>query len=51
MHALNCLYLHCGPSNVEYTYLETTYKLEGGSIANYCFQDNELTRIRIAKFF
>ena len=34
------------------TYLETTYKLEGEeSIANFCFQDKELTRIRIFKFY
>ena len=33
------------------TSLETTYKLEGEKIENYCFQGKELTRIRIFKFF
>ena len=33
------------------TYLESAYKLRGGNVANYCFQDKELTRIRIFKFF
>ena len=27
------------------TYLEFAYKLRGGNVANYCFQDKKLTRI------
>ena len=33
------------------TYLESAYKLRGRNVANYCFQDKELTRVRIFKFF
>ena len=51
MHQIACIYIVVSQQKWNNTYLETTYKLEGGNIANYCFQDKELTRIRILKFF
>ena len=37
--------------SVEEYLLETTQKIEGGNIENFCFQDKELTKIRVFKFF
>ena len=51
MHASKCFYLHCGPSaKVEKHLLETTQKIEGGNVADFCFHDEELTKIRVFKF-
>ena len=51
MLQIACIYIVVPQQKWNNTYLETTYKLEGGNIANCCFQDKELTRIRILKFF
>ena len=51
MHQIACIYIVVPQQKWNDTYLETTYKLEGGNIANYRFQEKELTRIRIFKFF
>ena len=51
MHQIACIYIVVLQQKWNNTYLETTYKLEGGNVANYCFQDKELTRIRIFKLF
>ena len=51
MHQIACIYIVVPQQKWNNTYLKTTYKLEGGSIANYCFQDKELRRIQIFKFF
>ena len=50
MHHIACIYIVIPQQKWNNTYLETTYKLEGGNVANYCFQDKELTRIRNFKF-
>ena len=42
MHQIACIYIEVPQQKWNNTYLETTYKLEGGNIANFCFQD--LTR-------
>ena len=51
MHQIACTYIVAPQQKWHNAYLETAYKLEGGNVANYCFQDKELTRIRIFKFF
>ena len=51
MHKIACIYIVVPDQKWNNTYLETTYKLEGGNIANYCLQDKKLTRTRIFKFF
>ena len=52
MHQVACIYIAVPQQKWNNTYLETSYKLEGGgNIENYCFQDKELTRIRVFKFF
>ena len=42
MHQIASIYIEVIQQKWNNTYLETTYKLEGGNIANFCFQD--LTR-------
>ena len=49
MHQIACIYIVVPPQKWSNTYFETTHKLQGGNVANYCFQDKEL--IRIFKFF
>ena len=51
MHHIACIYIVVPQQKWNNAYLETAYKLEGGNVANYCFQDKGLTRIRIFKFF
>ena len=51
MHQIACIYIVVPQQKSDTAYLETVYKLEGGNVANYCFQDKGLTRIRIFKFF
>ena len=51
MHQIACIYIVVLQQKWNTTYLETTWKLEEGNIANYCFLDKELTRSRIFKFF
>ena len=51
MHQIACIYIVVPQQKWNNTYLETTYKLEGWKVANYFFQDKELTRVRIFKFF
>ena len=51
MHQIACIYIVVPQQKWNNAYLETAYKLEGGNVGNYCFQDKELTRIRIFKFF
>ena len=51
MHQIPCIYLVVRHQKWNNAYLETAYKLEGGNVANYYFQDKGLTGIRILKFF
>ena len=51
MHQIPCIYIVVRHQKWNNAYLETAYKLEGGNVANYYFQDKGLTRIRILKFF
>ena len=51
MHQIACIYIVVPQQKWNNAYLETAYKLEGGNVGNYCFQDKELMRIRIFKFF
>ena len=51
MHQIACIYIVVPQQKSNNTYLEATYKLEGRNVANYCFQDKKLTRIRICKSF
>ena len=51
MHQIACIYFLVLQQKWNNTYLETTYKLEGVTIANFSFHDKELTRIIIFKFF
>ena len=51
MHQIACIYIVAPQQMWNNTYLETTYNLEERNIANFCFQNKELTRIRIFKFF
>ena len=51
MLQIACIYIVVPQQKWNNTYLETAWKLEEGNIANYCFPDKELTRIRIFKFF
>ena len=39
MPQIPCIYIVVPQEKWNNTYLETTYKLEGGSVANYCFRD------------
>ena len=50
MHHIACIYIVVPQQKCNNTYLEITYKLEGGNVANYCFQDKELTKIGILSF-
>ena len=43
MYQIACIYIAVPQQQWNNTYLETTYKLEGGNIANFCFQDEKLT--------
>ena len=45
MHQIACIYFVVPQQKWKNSYLETTEKLEGGNIANFCFQDKELTKI------
>ena len=45
MHQIACIYIVVPQQKWNNAYLETAYKLEGGNVANYCFQDKGLTRI------
>ena len=51
MHEIVCFYIVVPLEKWNNAYLETASKLEGGNVPNYCFQDKELTRNRIFKFF
>ena len=51
MHQIACIYIVVPQQEWNNTYLETTQKLERGNIANFCFQDKELTKIRVSEFF
>ena len=51
MHQIACIYIAVPQQKRNNAYLKTAYKLKGGNVANYWFQDKELTRIRIFKFF
>ena len=44
MHQIACIYIAVPQQQWNNVYLGTAYKLEGGNVANYCFQDKELTR-------
>ena len=46
MLQIACIYIVVPQQKWNNTYLETTYKLEGGNIANYCFQDNFLSSFK-----
>ena len=46
MHQIACIYIVVPQRKWNNTYLETTYKLEGGNIANYCFQDKFLSSFK-----
>ena len=39
------IYIVVPQQKLKNTYLETTSELEVGNIANFCFQDKELTKI------
>ena len=45
MHQIACIYIAVPQQQWNNVYLGTAYKLEGGNVANYFFQDKELTRI------
>ena len=51
MHQVACIYIVVPQQKWNNTYIETKCKLEMVDIANFCFQDKELTRIIIFKFF
>ena len=42
-YQIACIYIVVRQKKWNNTYLETTYKLEWGNIANFCFQDERLT--------
>ena len=46
MHQIACIYIVVPQQKWNNTYLETKYKLEGGNIANYCFQDKFLSSFK-----
>ena len=43
MHQIACIYIVVPQQKWNNTFLETTYKLEEGNIANFCFQDEKFT--------
>ena len=43
MHEIACIYTAVPHQIWNNAYLETAYKLEGGNVANYYFQDKGLT--------
>ena len=51
MHQIACIYIVVPQQKWNNAYLKTAYKPKGGNVENYWFQDKELTRIRIFKFF
>ena len=51
MHQIVCIYIVVPEQKWINTILVTTSKLEGRNIANFCFQNKELTKIRDFKFF
>ena len=51
MHQVACIYIVVAQQKWNNTYLETTNELEGENVENYCFQEKELRRIKIFKFF
>ena len=51
MHQIAYIYTVVPQQKWSNPYLETKYKLEGVNIAKFCFEDKELMRIIIFKFF
>ena len=43
MHQIACIYIVVSQQKCNNTYLETTYKLEEGNIANFCLQNWKFT--------
>ena len=51
MHQIACIYTVVPQQKENNAYLETAYQLEEGNVANYCFQDKGLTRIKVFTLF
>ena len=51
MHQIACIQIVVTQQKWSNAYFETAHKLEGENVANYGFQDKELTRIRTFKLF
>ena len=50
MHRIVCIYIVFPQPKWNNAYLEITYKLDGKNIAHFCFQDEELMRLRVEIF-
>ena len=51
MHQKPCIYIVVPQQKWKNTCLEALYKLKQGNIAKFCFQNRELTKIRVFDFF